>query len=47
MTRVEHIIEKAWEADQPITLRFRTMTSVPLEDALVLVRYNRRPHGRQ
>lgn len=43
MTTIKEIIEASWRSGVPLTLTFQTATSVPLEEALVAVRYDRAP----
>ena len=42
MYRVSDLVEQAWASRQPVTLKFQTMAGRPLDELLVLVRYNRR-----
>ncbi len=41
LIRIADIIERAKQAKQPIRLFFHTMSNTPLEEGLVLVRYDR------
>ena len=43
MTTIKDIIQASWRSGVPITLTFQSATSVPIEECLVAVRYDKAP----